>query len=74
MRVKSSRHSSTEEHQACTLGVVGSSPADGSKEDKALQDLKNFLISREPDIAWDIEDFGELHGAFTLIFGRDPSK
>jgi len=36
--------------------------------------LKNFLISREPDIAWDIEDFGELHGAFTLIFGRDPSK
>lgn len=41
---------------------------------KALQSLKRFLLSREADIAWDIEDFGDLREIFIDIFQREPKK
>ncbi len=34
--------------------------------------MKEFLISREDDIALDMENFGELTGAFFFIVGRRP--
>jgi hypothetical protein len=40
----------------------------------ARDDLEGFLIDRESDIAWDIEDLGELKGVFALVFGRKPEK
>ena len=36
--------------------------------------LKEWLESREMDIAHDIEDFGELREAFKAIVGREPHK
>ena len=52
MRVKSSRHSSTEEHQACTLGVVGSSPAGGSKEHGSTSGA--VMSDTVPGLGWEM--------------------
>jgi len=39
-----------------------------------LNDLNNYLISHEEDIALGINDFGCLRTIFTDIFNRDPSE
>ena len=37
-------------------------------------DLRYFLLARESDIAFDIEDFGDLKNLFHLVFDRWPQK
>ncbi len=37
-------------------------------------DLKRFLLSREDDIALDMENFGDLTGSFFFIVGRRPES
>ena len=37
-----------------------------------MQDLINWLVDRECDIADGVEDFGELRRVFKLLIGRDP--
>ena len=38
----------------------------------ALESLCDFLSRHEPDIAHEIEDFGDLRNVFHLIFERWP--
>jgi len=38
-----------------------------------LYELSKFLLSRESDIALEMEDFGCLKELFVEIFGREPS-
>lgn len=42
-------------------------------EVEAAHALKDFLLSRESDIAWSIEDFGGLLPVFKAVTRRDPS-
>ncbi|MCZ6897670.1 MAG: hypothetical protein O7D95_03025 [Betaproteobacteria bacterium] len=42
--------------------------------DSSLNDLKEWLLSRETDIAYEIEDFGELRDVFWDVIGRYPEK
>jgi hypothetical protein len=37
-------------------------------------DLRSFLLARELDIAFGIENFGELKNLFHLLFDRWPQK
>jgi hypothetical protein len=36
--------------------------------------LKEFLLSREDDIALEMEDFGNLKSVFQDVIGREPEK
>ena len=36
--------------------------------------LRDWLIGREEDIAWDMEDIGDLREVFEFIVGREPKK
>ena len=40
----------------------------------AIEDLTNYLLSHEDDIAYDIEDYGELKDVFDACIGRLPEK
>lgn len=41
---------------------------------KSIEKLAGFLISRESDIANEMEDFGDLKEVFKELFEREPSK
>lgn len=36
-------------------------------------DLKRYLVDHEADIAFGINDFGDLKDTFELLVGREPS-
>jgi hypothetical protein len=38
---------------------------------ESYQRISEFLLARETDIAWDIEDFGHLREVFKEIFERE---
>jgi len=40
----------------------------------AIEDLTNYLLSHEDDIAYDIEDYGKLNDVFDACIGRLPGK
>ena len=40
-------------------------------KDKALQILNEYMLSHEDDIAFGINDFGDLREAFKINLGRD---
>ena len=39
---------------------------------KTLAILKAWLLDREDDIAWGIDDLGELSPVFIKVVGREP--
>ena len=39
-----------------------------------FDDLINYLLDAEKDIAWDVEGFGSLNDIFIEIFEREPKK
>lgn len=41
---------------------------------EAMMDLMSFLDHHEADIAYDINDFGDLKGVFQDVFGREPRE
>ena len=44
------------------------------KSDSAMEDLKEYLLSHEDDIAFGINDFGDLKQAFIGFFGREAES
>lgn len=40
----------------------------------AFKETIAWLLSREPEIAWDIEDLGQMQGLFLALIGREPIK
>jgi len=38
------------------------------------EDVVKYLEAHESDIAWEINDFGELRLAFIALVGRKPEK
>jgi hypothetical protein len=36
--------------------------------------LQDYLIAHDSDIAWNVDDFGDLHDIFVEIFNKEPSK
>lgn len=39
---------------------------------RGIDTLSLYLASHEDDIAWEINDFGELKGLFIEMFNRSP--
>lgn len=40
----------------------------------ARTDLADFLLAHERDIAWEIDDFGNLGDVFEQVFNRKPDS
>ncbi len=41
---------------------------------EALEKLRTWMFYRESDIAYGIEDFGELQDVFVALFGREAKE
>ena len=43
-------------------------------ERRIKETLDGYLLDHESDIAWEVNDFGELKDWFVSVFSRQPSK
>ncbi len=55
-----------------TVGNLGGMMVELDAE--ALEKLRTWMFYRESDIAYGIEDFGELQDIFVALFGREAQE